>query len=68
MSDQCPSLMQWTGYPTLTYDIPLDGYGDRVNLQTLARRTARAVVHVSFKVCLFIHYLTTFYMLVSSGM
>lgn len=36
---------KWSGYPSLTYDIPLDGYGDRVNLQTLARRTARAVVH-----------------------
>ncbi|KZP13078.1 hypothetical protein FIBSPDRAFT_869697 [Athelia psychrophila] len=37
--------IRWAGYPSLTYDIPLDGYGDRVNLQTLARRTARAVVH-----------------------
>jgi len=37
--------IRWAGYPSLTYDIPLDGFGDRVNLQTLARRTARAVVH-----------------------
>jgi len=37
--------IRWAGYPSLTYDVPLDGYGDRVNLQTLARRTARAIVH-----------------------
>ncbi|KIM83875.1 hypothetical protein PILCRDRAFT_68793 [Piloderma croceum F 1598] len=38
--------IRWAGYPTLTYNIPLDGYGDRVNLETLARRTARSIVHV----------------------
>jgi len=37
--------IKWTGYPSLTYDIPLDGYGERVNLQTLVRRTSRAIVH-----------------------
>lgn len=36
---------QWAGYPSLTYDVPLDGYGERVNLQSLVRRTARAIVH-----------------------
>jgi hypothetical protein len=37
--------IRWAGYPSFTYDVPLEGYGERVNLQTLARRTARAVVH-----------------------
>jgi len=37
--------IKWAGYPSLTYDIPLDGYGERVNLHTLVRRAARAVVH-----------------------
>ena len=50
MSNRCPTVMQWAGYPSFTYDVPLEGYGERVNLQTLARRTARAVVHVSFNV------------------
>jgi len=35
----------WPGYTPLTYEIPVDGYGGRVDLQTLARRVARAVVH-----------------------
>ena len=29
----------------MTYEIPVDGYEGRVQLQTLARRIARAVVH-----------------------
>jgi len=37
--------IKWAGYPSLTYDIPLDGYGERVNLHTLVRRTARAILH-----------------------
>ncbi|EIN10822.1 hypothetical protein PUNSTDRAFT_51396 [Punctularia strigosozonata HHB-11173 SS5] len=37
--------MMWTGYKTLTYDIPVDGHGGRVDLQTLLRRVARACRH-----------------------
>ncbi len=29
----------------MTYEIPVDGYEGRVQLQTLARRIARACVH-----------------------
>ena len=29
----------------MTYEIPLDGYDGRINLQTLARRVSRACVH-----------------------
>ena len=37
--------MQWSGYTSMTYEIPVDGYEGRVQLQTLARRIARACVH-----------------------
>ncbi|CAA7260272.1 unnamed protein product [Cyclocybe aegerita] len=37
--------IKWTGYSSLTYEIPLDGYDGRVDLQTLARRVSRACVH-----------------------
>ncbi|EGO01573.1 hypothetical protein SERLA73DRAFT_85313 [Serpula lacrymans var. lacrymans S7.3] len=37
--------VRWSGYTPLTYEIPIDGYDGRINLQTLARRVARAVVH-----------------------
>uniref|UniRef100_A0A8H8CKR6 DUF6741 domain-containing protein n=1 Tax=Psilocybe cubensis TaxID=181762 RepID=A0A8H8CKR6_PSICU len=37
--------VKWTGYSSLTYEIPLDGYDGRVDLQTLARRVSRACVH-----------------------
>ncbi|KAF5321109.1 hypothetical protein D9619_000832 [Psilocybe cf. subviscida] len=37
--------VKWTGYSSLTYEIPLDGYDSRIDLQTLARRVSRACVH-----------------------
>ena len=37
--------IQWSGYTSMTYEIPVDGYEGRVQLQTLARRIARACVH-----------------------
>ncbi|KAF9008804.1 hypothetical protein BDQ17DRAFT_1422005 [Cyathus striatus] len=37
--------VRWAGYSSLTYEIPLDGYDGRVDLQTLARRVSRACVH-----------------------
>jgi len=37
--------IKWVGYSSLTYEIPLDGYDGRVDLQTLARRISRACVH-----------------------
>ena len=36
---------QWTGYPTLTYEVPIDGYDGRISLQTLMRRVARGCLH-----------------------
>jgi hypothetical protein len=35
----------WAGYPTLTYEVPIDGYDGRISLQTLMRRVARGCVH-----------------------
>ncbi|KAF7790096.1 hypothetical protein EIP86_001046 [Pleurotus ostreatoroseus] len=37
--------VRWSGYTSMTYEIPVDGYEGRVQLQTLARRIARACVH-----------------------
>ncbi|KAI0080694.1 hypothetical protein K474DRAFT_156081 [Panus rudis PR-1116 ss-1] len=37
--------IKWTGYTSMTYEIPVDGYEGRVQLQTVARRIARACVH-----------------------
>ncbi|KIP09186.1 hypothetical protein PHLGIDRAFT_103173 [Phlebiopsis gigantea 11061_1 CR5-6] len=37
--------VRWSGYTSMTYEIPVDGYEGRVQLQTLARRIARAIVH-----------------------
>ncbi|CAL1701600.1 unnamed protein product [Somion occarium] len=37
--------IRWTGYTSMTYEIPVDGYEGRVQLQTVARRIARACVH-----------------------
>ncbi|KAF6762817.1 hypothetical protein DFP72DRAFT_841894 [Ephemerocybe angulata] len=37
--------VKWSGYNSLTYEIPLDGWDRRVNLETLARRVSRACVH-----------------------
>ncbi|KIM45966.1 hypothetical protein M413DRAFT_64725 [Hebeloma cylindrosporum] len=37
--------VKWAGYSSLTYEIPLDGYDGRIDLQTLARRVSRACVH-----------------------
>ncbi|KAG5716059.1 hypothetical protein E4T56_gene10777 [Termitomyces sp. T112] len=37
--------IQWAGYASMTYDIPLDTYDGRVSLQTVARRISRACVH-----------------------
>ncbi|TCD66836.1 hypothetical protein EIP91_000914 [Steccherinum ochraceum] len=37
--------IRWSGYTSMTYEIPVDGYEGRVQLQTVARRIARAVVH-----------------------
>ena len=39
----------------MTYEIPVDGYEGRVQLQTLARRIARACVHF-LQVCAWISY------------
>ncbi|KAG7445931.1 uncharacterized protein BT62DRAFT_143124 [Guyanagaster necrorhizus] len=38
-------LIKWSGYQALQYEIPLESYSSRVNLQTLARRVARSCVH-----------------------
>ncbi|EPT02821.1 hypothetical protein FOMPIDRAFT_1029130 [Fomitopsis schrenkii] len=37
--------IRWTGYTSMTYELPVDNYDGRVELQTLARRIARACVH-----------------------
>ncbi|PCH41342.1 hypothetical protein WOLCODRAFT_131859 [Wolfiporia cocos MD-104 SS10] len=37
--------IRWTGYTSMTYELPVDGYDGRVELQTLARRVARACMH-----------------------
>ncbi|PIL36862.1 hypothetical protein GSI_00552 [Ganoderma sinense ZZ0214-1] len=37
--------IRWTGYNSMTYELPADCYDGRVELQTLARRIARACVH-----------------------
>ncbi|KAI0069183.1 hypothetical protein BV25DRAFT_1791661 [Artomyces pyxidatus] len=39
--------VRWGGYRSLTYEIPVSGYEDGryVNLQSLARRISRAIVH-----------------------
>jgi hypothetical protein len=37
--------IRWAGYNSLTYEIPLESYDNRINLQTLARRVSRACVH-----------------------
>jgi len=37
--------IKWAGYSSLTYEIPLNGYDGRINLETLARRVSRACVH-----------------------
>jgi len=37
--------IRWSGYTSMTYEIPVDGYEGRVQLQTIARRIARACVH-----------------------
>jgi hypothetical protein len=37
--------VSWPGYSPLNYEIPVDGYGGLVDLQSLTRRIARAVTH-----------------------
>jgi len=38
--------VRWAGYPSLTYEIPLDSYdGVSMRMSTLARRVGRACVH-----------------------
>ncbi|KAH7931374.1 hypothetical protein BV22DRAFT_1053341 [Leucogyrophana mollusca] len=37
--------IRWPGYSPLNYEIPIDGYDGRVDLQALARRVGRAVAH-----------------------
>ncbi|KAI9001302.1 hypothetical protein BD414DRAFT_404170 [Trametes punicea] len=37
--------IKWTGYNPMTYELPVDTYDGRVELQTVARRIARACVH-----------------------
>ncbi|KAI0650132.1 hypothetical protein C8Q79DRAFT_998051 [Trametes meyenii] len=37
--------IKWTGYNSMTYELPVDTYDGRVELQTVARRIARACVH-----------------------
>ncbi|KAK0498374.1 hypothetical protein EDD18DRAFT_1351059 [Armillaria luteobubalina] len=38
-------LIKWSGYQALQYEIPLETYSSRIDLQTLARRVARSCVH-----------------------
>ncbi|KAI0824679.1 hypothetical protein BC628DRAFT_1410806 [Trametes gibbosa] len=37
--------VKWPGYNSMTYELPVDTYDGRVELQTVARRIARACVH-----------------------
>ncbi|KAF7331735.1 hypothetical protein MKEN_00053300 [Mycena kentingensis (nom. inval.)] len=37
--------VQWAGYSALTYEVPVDTYDGRVDMQVLCRRVARACVH-----------------------
>lgn len=37
--------VSWPGYSALNYEIPVDGYGGLVDLQSLTRRIGRAVSH-----------------------
>ncbi|KAI0676970.1 hypothetical protein C8Q78DRAFT_960313 [Trametes maxima] len=37
--------IKWTGYNSMTYELPVDTYDGRVELQTVARRIARACCH-----------------------
>ncbi|KAI0637911.1 hypothetical protein C8Q77DRAFT_1048613 [Trametes polyzona] len=37
--------VKWAGYNAMTYELPVDTYDGRVELQTVARRIARACVH-----------------------
>lgn len=37
--------ISWPGYSPLNYEIPIDGYGGLVDLQSLTRRIGRAVSH-----------------------
>jgi len=37
--------VKWTGYPALTYEIPVDSFDNRVRLSSLARRVGRACIH-----------------------
>jgi len=38
-------VYQWSGYPTMIYDVPIDSYDHRISLQTLMRRVARGCLH-----------------------
>ncbi|TFK56019.1 hypothetical protein OE88DRAFT_697072 [Heliocybe sulcata] len=35
----------WSGYSSMTYEIPMQGYGGHIDMQALARRVARACMH-----------------------
>lgn len=37
--------ISWPGYSPLNYEIPVDGYGGLIDLQSLTRRIGRAVAH-----------------------
>ncbi|KLO07480.1 hypothetical protein SCHPADRAFT_909425 [Schizopora paradoxa] len=37
--------VKWAGYTSLTYEIPVDAYDNRVRLSSLARRVGRACIH-----------------------
>jgi hypothetical protein len=37
--------VSWPGYSPLNYEIPVDGYGGLIDLQSLTRRIGRAVSH-----------------------
>lgn len=46
MSNRITLKVRWSGYHSNTYEIPLSGdYNGYVNISSLARRTARAIVH-----------------------
>lgn len=47
--------LQWTGYTSLTYEIPLDVHDGRVSMQALARRVSRACVHY-LQACLLVSF------------
>ncbi|KAI0253142.1 hypothetical protein BJV78DRAFT_1197037 [Lactifluus subvellereus] len=49
--------VRWTGYHSLVYEIPVSSeYDGFINLQSLARRVARAIVHFMTKNAIALHW------------